>query len=226
MLLATKDNRTRVGRLLQNTSNHRTTIPTVFSGDIAAAIGLLLTTTGDSYTDVNHHYILTYLDVPDPVIQVSLEPHSKTHQDKLDIGLQLLSTTHPLFKAQTNPTTGTTLIAGLGTYTLDILVHRLLRTFKVAAKVGTPQVAYRQTFTKTASAQGKFVRQSGGKGQYGHVWIEFTPNTTGKGFTFTNALVGGVVPRTYIPAVTQGLLTALANGVLAGYHLIHVLAKL
>ena len=226
VLNATKDNRERVGRLLQMHSNHREEIPEVFSGDIAAAIGLKNTTTGDSLTDVNHPLILESLDVPDPVIQVSIEPDSKEDQDKLDIGLQKLSKEDPTFKAETNPETGETLIAGMGELHLDIMVDRLKREFKVAAKVGEPQVAYRETFTKEASAQGKFVRQSGGKGQYGDVWIEFTPNEEGKGFEFENAIVGGVVPREYIPAVEQGLKEAMANGVLAGYPLIDVKAKL
>ncbi|MFS8162648.1 elongation factor G [Lacticaseibacillus rhamnosus] len=226
VLNATKDNRERVGRLLQMHSNHREEIPEVFSGDIAAAIGLKNTTTGDSLTDVNHPLILESLDVPDPVIRVSIEPDSKEDQDKLDIGLQKLSEEDPTFKAETNPETGETLIAGMGELHLDIMVDRLKREFKVAAKVGEPQVAYRETFTKEASAQGKFVRQSGGKGQYGDVWIEFTPNEEGKGFEFENAIVGGVVPREYIPAVEQGLKEAMANGVLAGYPLIDVKAKL
>ena len=226
VLNATKDNRERVGRLLQMHSNHREEIPEVFSGDIAAAIGLKNTTTGDSLTDVNHPLILESLDVPDPVIQVSIEPDSKEDQAKLDIGLQKLSEEDPTFKAETNPETGETLIAGMGELHLDIMVDRLKREFKVAAKVGEPQVAYRETFTKEASAQGKFVRQSGGKGQYGDVWIEFTPNEEGKGFEFENAIVGGVVPREYIPAVEQGLKEAMANGVLAGYPLIDVKAKL
>ncbi|NIG83615.1 elongation factor G, partial [Lacticaseibacillus casei] len=226
VLNATKDNRERVGRLLQMHSNHREEIPEVFSGDIAAAIGLKNTTTGDSLTDVDHPLILESLDVPDPVIQVSIEPDSKEDQDKLDVGLQKLSEEDPTFKAETNPETGETLIAGMGELHLDIMVDRLKREFKVAAKVGEPQVAYRETFTKEASAQGKFVRQSGGKGQYGDVWIQFTPNDEGKGFEFENAIVGGVVPREYIPAVEQGLKEAMANGVLAGYPLIDVKAKL
>lgn len=226
VLNATKDNRERVGRLLQMHSNHREEIPEVFSGDIAAAIGLKNTTTGDSLTDVDHPLILESLDVPDPVIQVSIEPDSKEDQDKLDVGLQKLSEEDPTFKAETNPETGETLIAGMGELHLDIMVDRLKREFKVAAKVGEPQVAYRETFTKETSAQGKFVRQSGGKGQYGDVWIEFSPNEEGKGFEFENAIVGGVVPREYIPAVEQGLKEAMANGVLAGYPLIDVKAKL
>ncbi|KRO15104.1 elongation factor G [Lacticaseibacillus saniviri] len=226
VLNATKDNRERVGRLLQMHSNHREEIPEVFSGDIAAAIGLKNTTTGDSLTDVDHPLILESLEVPEPVIQVSIEPESKEDRDKLDIALQKLGEEDPTFRAETNPETGETLIAGMGELHLDIMVDRMKREFKVVAKVGEPQVAYRETFTKQASAQGKFVRQSGGKGQYGDVWVEFTPNEEGKGFEFENAIVGGVVPREYIPSVEQGLKESMENGVLAGYPLIDVKAKL
>ncbi|MFD1410902.1 elongation factor G [Lapidilactobacillus gannanensis] len=226
VLNATKDKRERVGRLLQMHSNHRTEIPEVFSGDIAAAIGLKNTTTGDSLTDVDHPLILESMNFPDPVIQVSIEPNSKEDRDKMDIALQKLAEEDPTFKAETNPETGETLISGMGELHLDIIVDRMRREFKVEAKVGEPQVAYRETFTKQASAQGKFVRQSGGKGQYGDVWIEFTPNDEGKGFEFENAIVGGVVPREYIPSVEQGLKESMENGVLAGYPLIDVKAKL
>lgn len=226
VLNATKDKRERVGRLLQMHSNHRKEIPEVFSGDIAAAIGLKDTTTGDSLTDVKRPLILESMEFPDPVIQVSIEPNTKADQDKMDVALQKLAEEDPTFKAETNPETGETLISGMGELHLDIIVDRMRREFKVAAKVGEPQVAYRETFTKQVSTQGKFVRQSGGKGQYGDVWVEFTPNEEGKGFEFENAIVGGVVPREYIPAVEQGLKEAMANGVLAGYPLIDVKAKL
>ncbi|MCH4172215.1 MAG: elongation factor G [Lactobacillus sp.] len=226
VLNATKDSRERVGRLLQMHANHRQEIPEVFSGDIAAAIGLKNTTTGDSLTAEDHPLILESLEIPEPVIQVSIEPNSKEDRDKLDNALQKLAEEDPTFRAETNPETGETLIAGMGELHLDIMVDRMKREFKVAAKVGEPQVAYRETFTKETSAQGKFVRQSGGKGQYGDVWIEFTPNEEGKGFEFENAIVGGVVPREYIPSVEQGLKESMANGVLAGYPLIDVKAKL
>ncbi|KRM32628.1 elongation factor G [Agrilactobacillus composti DSM 18527 = JCM 14202] len=226
VLNATKDSRERVGRLLQMHANHRQEIPEVFSGDIAAAIGLKNTTTGDSLTSEDHPLILESLEIPEPVIQVSIEPNSKEDRDKLDNALQKLAEEDPTFRAETNPETGETLIAGMGELHLDIMVDRMKREFKVAAKVGEPQVAYRETFTKQTSAQGKFVRQSGGKGQYGDVWIEFTPNEEGKGFEFENAIVGGVVPREYIPSVEQGLKESMANGVLAGYPLIDVKAKL
>ncbi|MFD1465974.1 elongation factor G [Lapidilactobacillus mulanensis] len=226
VLNATKDTRERVGRLLQMHANHRQEIPEVFSGDIAAAIGLKNTTTGDSLTAVSHPLILESMVFPDPVIQVSIEPKTKADQDKMDVALQKLAEEDPSFKAETNPETGETLIAGMGELHLDIIVDRMRREFNVDAEVGEPQVAYRETFTKQASAQGKFVRQSGGKGQYGDVWIEFTPNEEGKGFEFENAIVGGVVPREYIPSVEQGLKESMANGVLAGYPLIDVKAKL
>ncbi|KRK64213.1 elongation factor G [Companilactobacillus tucceti DSM 20183] len=226
VLNATKDKRERVGRLLQMHSNHRKEIPEVFSGDIAAVIGLKNTTTGDSLTDPDDPLILESLDIPDPVIQVSIEPDSKEDRDKMDIAIQKLSEEDPTFQAETNPETGETLIAGMGELHLDIMVDRMKREFKVACKVGEPQVAYRETFTQQTSAQGKFVRQSGGKGQYGDVWIEFTPNEEGKGFEFEDAIVGGVVPREYIPSVEQGLKESMENGVLAGYPLIDVKAKL
>ena len=226
VLNATKGKRERVGRLLQMHSNHRKEIPEVFSGDIAAAIGLKDTTTGDSLTDPDHPLILESMEFPDPVIQVSVEPKSKADQDKMDVALQKLAEEDPSFKAETNQETGETLIAGMGELHLDIIVDRMKREFHVEAKVGEPQVAYRETFTKQVSAQGKFVRQSGGKGQYGDVWIEFTPLEEGKGFEFEDAIVGGVVPREFIPAVEQGLKEAMQNGVLAGYPLVDMHAKL
>ncbi|MFC6316379.1 elongation factor G [Lapidilactobacillus achengensis] len=226
ILNATKDTRERVGRLLQMHANHRQEIPEVFSGDIGAAIGLKNTTTGDSLTDLKRPLILESMEIPEPVIQVSIEPNSKEDRDKMDLALQKLAEEDPTFRAETNPETGETLISGMGELHLDIIVDRMRREFKVEAKVGEPQVAYRETFTKQTSAQGKFVRQSGGKGQYGDVWIEFTPNEEGKGFEFENAIVGGVVPREYIPSVEQGLKESMANGVLAGYPLIDVKAKL
>ena len=226
VLNATKGKRERVGRLLQMHSNHRNEISEVFSGDIAAAIGLKDTTTGDSLTDPKHPLILESMEFPEPVIQVSVEPKSKADQDKMDVALQKLAEEDPTFKAETNPETGETLIAGMGELHLDIIVDRMKREFHVEATVGEPQVAYRETFTKEAKAQGKFVRQSGGKGQYGDVWIEFTPNEEGKGYEFEDAIVGGVVPREFIPSVDQGLQEAMKNGVLAGYPLIDVKAKL
>jgi elongation factor G len=226
ILNATKDKRERVGRLLQMHANHRQEIPEVFSGDIAAAIGLKNTTTGDSLTDVDHPLHLESMEFPDPVIQVAVEPKTKADQDKMNVALQKLSEEDPTFKATTNPETGETLIAGMGELHLDIIIDRMKREFHVEATVGAPQVSYREAFTKPTKAQGKFIRQSGGKGQYGDVWIEFTPNEEGKGFEFEDAIVGGVVPREYIPAVEQGLKESLANGVLAGYPLVDLKAKL
>ncbi|WP_040537650.1 elongation factor G [Lentilactobacillus parafarraginis] len=226
ILNATKDKRERVGRLLQMHSNHRQEIPEVFSGDIAAAIGLKNTTTGDSLTDVDRPLHLESMEFPDPVIQVAVEPKTKADQDKMNEALQKLSEEDPTFKAETNPETGETLIAGMGELHLDIIIDRMRREFHVDATVGAPQVSYREAFTKKTSAQGKFVRQSGGKGQYGDVWIEFSPNEEGKGFEFEDAIVGGVVPREFIPAVEQGLKESLANGVLAGYPLVDLKAKL
>ncbi|KRN04293.1 elongation factor G [Holzapfeliella floricola] len=226
VLNASNNTRERVGRLLQMHANHREEIPEVFSGDIAAAIGLKATTTGDSLTDLKHPLILESMEIPAPVIQVSVEPKSKADRDKLDVAIQKLSEEDPTFQAETNPETGETLIAGMGELHLDIMVDRMKREFNVEANVGAPQVAYRETFTKPATAQGKFVRQSGGKGQYGDVWIEFTPNDEGEGFEFEDAIVGGVVPREYIPSVEQGLKESMENGVLAGYPLIDVKARL
>lgn len=226
VLNATKGKRERVGRLLQMHSNQQNEIPEVFSGDIAAAIGLKNTTTGDSLTDPDKPLQLESMEFPEPVIQVSVEPKSKADQDKMDKGLQKLAEEDPTFKAETNPETGETLIAGMGELHLDIIVERLRREFNAEVTVGKPQVSYREAFTKTVQAQGKFVRQSGGKGQYGDVWIEFTPLEEGAGFEFEDAIVGGVVPREYIPAVEQGLKEAMENGVLAGYPLVDLKAKL
>ena len=226
VLNATKEKRERVGRLLQMHSNQRQEISEVFSGDIAAAIGLKNTTTGDSLTDPDHPLHLESMQFPDPVIQVAVEPKSKADQDKMDIALQKLAEEDPSFRAETNPETGETIIAGMGELHLDIIVDRMKREFNVEATIGAPQVSYREAFTKKTSAQGKFVRQSGGKGQYGDVWIEFEPNEEGKGFEFEDAIVGGVVPREYIPSVEQGLKESMNNGVLAGYPLVDLKAKL
>ncbi len=225
VLNASKNSRERVGRLLQMHANSRTEISEVFSGDIAGAIGLKNTTTGDSLTDPDHPLILESLEVPDPVIQVSIEPKSKADRDKLDVALQKLTEEDPTFKAETNAETGQTLIAGMGELHLDIMVERMKREFHVEATIGEPQVAYRETFTKPTKAQGKFVRQSGGKGQYGDVWIEFTPTKEGEGYEFEDASVGGVVPRDLIPSVAAGLQEAMTNGLLAGYPVIDVKAK-
>ncbi|MYV16276.1 elongation factor G [Furfurilactobacillus milii] len=226
VLNATKDKRERVGRLLQMHSNQQNEIPEVFSGDIAAAIGLKNTTTGDSLTDVDHPLHLESMVFPEPVIQVAVEPKTKADQDKMNNALQKLSEEDPSFRAETNSETGETLISGMGELQLDILVDRMKREFKVEATVGAPQVAYRETITKSAQVEGRFIRQSGGKGQYGDVWIEFTPNETGKGYEFEDAIVGGVVPREYIPSVDKGLQESMANGMIAGYPVVDVKAKL
>lgn len=223
---ATKGKRERVGRILQMHANHRNEIPEVFAGDIAAAVGLKDTTTGDTLCDEKIHVILESMNFPEPVIEVAIEPKSKADQDKMGIALQKLSEEDPTFRASTNPETGQTIIAGMGELHLDIIVDRMRREFKVEATVGAPQVSYRETFRQSVQSEGKFVRQSGGKGQFGHVWVEFTPNEEGKGFEFENAIVGGVVPREYIPAVEAGLKDAMENGVLAGYPLVDVKAKL
>ncbi len=223
---STKGKRERVGRILQMHANSRQEIAEVFSGDIAAAVGLKDTGTGDTLCDEKEEVILESMEFPEPVIEVAIEPNSKADQDKMGIALQKLSEEDPTFRASTNHETGQTIIAGMGELHLDIIVDRLKREFKVEATVGAPQVSYRETFRGTTQAEGKFVRQSGGKGQYGHVWIEFTPNEEGKGFEFENAIVGGVVPREYIPAVEAGLKDAMENGVLAGFPLVDIKAKL
>ncbi|MFR2392435.1 MAG: elongation factor G [Enterococcus gallinarum] len=226
VLNASKDKRERIGRILQMHANTRAEIQTVYSGDIAAAVGLKDTTTGDTLCDEKSPVILESIEFPEPVIEVAVEPKSKADQDKMGVALQKLAEEDPSFRVETNAETGETVIAGMGELHLDVLVDRMRREFKVEANVGAPQVSYRETFRASTQAEGKFVRQSGGKGQYGHVWIEFTPNEEGAGFEFENAIVGGVVPREYIPAVETGLKDAMENGVLAGYPLVDIKAKL
>ncbi|MFT8363533.1 MAG: elongation factor G [Sporolactobacillus sp.] len=223
---STKDARERLGRILQMHANHRSEIKKVYSGDIAAAVGLKNTTTGDTLCDEDNLIVLESMEFPDPVIHVAIEPKSKADQDKMGIALAKLAEEDPTFKTHTDEETGQTIIGGMGELHLDIIVDRMRREFKVDANVGNPQVAYRETLTKAGRAEGKFIRQSGGRGQYGHVWIEFEPLKEGEGFVFENKIVGGVVPREYIPAVEQGLKEALQNGLLAGYQLIDVKAAL
>ncbi|ATW84599.1 elongation factor G [Weizmannia coagulans] len=223
---STKDKRERIGRILQMHANHRKEIDKVYAGDIAAAVGLKDTTTGDTLCDDNNPVILESMEFPEPVIQLSVEPKSKADQDKMTTALQKLQEEDPTFRAHTDPETGQTIIEGMGELHLDIIVDRMKREFKVEANIGAPQVAYRETFRKSAQVQGKFVRQSGGRGQYGDVWIEFSPNEEGKGFEFENAIVGGVVPREYIPAIQSGLEDAMQRGVIAGYPLVDIKAKL
>ena len=226
VLNTSKGKRERIGRILQMHANSRQEIDTVYSGDIAAAVGLKDTTTGDSLTDEKAKIILESINVPEPVIQLMVEPKSKADQDKMGIALQKLAEEDPTFRVETNVETGETVISGMGELHLDVLVDRMRREFKVEANVGAPQVSYRETFRAPTQARGFFKRQSGGKGQFGDVWIEFTPNEEGKGFEFENAIVGGVVPREFIPAVEKGLIESMANGVLAGYPIVDVKAKL
>ena len=226
VLNTSKGKRERIGRILQMHANSRQEIDTVYSGDIAAAVGLKDTTTGDSLTDEKAKIILESINVPEPVIQLMVEPKSKADQDKMGIALQKLAEEDPTFRVETNVETGETVISGMGELHLDVLVDRMRREFKVEANVGAPQVSYRETFRASTQARGFFKRQSGGKGQFGDVWIEFTPNEEGKGFEFENAIVGGVVPREFIPAVEKGLVESMANGVLAGYPIVDVKAKL
>ena len=226
VLNTSKGKRERIGRILQMHANSRQEIEQVYAGDIAAAVGLKDTTTGDSLTDEKAKIILESIHVPEPVIQLMVEPKSKADQDKMGIALSKLAEEDPTFRVETNPETGETVIAGMGELHLDVLVDRMKREFKVEANVGAPQVSYRETFRASTQARGFFKRQSGGKGQFGDVWIEFTPNEEGKGFEFENAIVGGVVPREFVPAVEKGLVESMANGVLAGYPIVDVKAKL
>jgi elongation factor G len=223
---STKGKRERLGRILQMHANSRQEISVCYSGDIAAAVGLKDTTTGDTLCDEKNRVILESMTFPEPVISVAIEPKSKADQDKMGTALVKLSEEDPTFRAHTDQETGQTIISGMGELHLDIIVDRMRREFKVEANVGAPQVAYRETFRAAARVEGKFARQSGGRGQFGHVWIEFEPNEEGKGFEFANKIVGGVVPREYIPAVEAGLKDAMQNGVLAGYPLVDVKAAL
>ena len=226
VLNSTKGKRERIGRILQMHANSREEISTVYAGDIAAGVGLKDTTTGDTLCDEKHPVILESMQFPEPVISVAIEPKTKNDQDKMGVALSKLAEEDPTFKTETNEETGQTIISGMGELHLDIIVDRLKREFKVEANVGAPQVAYRETIRKPAKCEGKFIRQSGGRGQYGHVWIEFEPNEEGAGFEFENAIVGGVVPREYIPAVQAGLEDAMQNGLIAGYPVVDIKAKL
>ena len=216
-----KDNKERMGRILQMHANHREDLETCYAGDIAAAVGLKNTTTGDTLCDEKHPVILESMNFPEPVIRVAVEPKTKAGQEKMGIALAKLAEEDPTFKAYTDEETGQTIIAGMGELHLEIIVDRLLREFKVEANVGAPQVAYRETITKNAESDTKFARQSGGHGQYGHVKIRIEPNPE-KGFEFVNEVVGGAVPKEYIPAVEAGVKGALSNGVLAGYAVVDV----
>ena len=223
---SSKDKRERVGRILQMHANSREEIATVYAGDIAGAVGLKDTSTGDTLCDEKNLVILESMEFPEPVISVAIEPKSKADQDKMAIALGKLAEEDPTFKTETNPETGQTIISGMGELHLDIIVDRMKREFKVEANVGAPQVSYRETFRASANVEGKFVRQSGGRGQYGHVWITFEPNEEGAGFEFVNKTVGGSVPREYISSVEAGVKEAMQNGVVAGYPLIDLKATL
>jgi len=223
---STKDTRERFGRLMQMHANHRAEIEQVYSGDIAAAVGLKSTTTGDTLCDEKNAIILESMTFPEPVINIAIEPKSKGDQDKMSLALSKLAEEDPTFKTYTDQETGQTIIAGMGELHLDIIVDRMRREFKVEANVGAPQVAYRETIRKMAECEGKFVRQSGGRGQYGHVWVKFEPNEKGKGFTFVDAIVGGTVPREYIKPTMEGIEAALNNGLIAGFPVIDVKATL
>ena len=223
---STKDVRERFGRIMQMHANHRAEIQQVYSGDIAAAVGLKNTTTGDTLCDEKHAIILESMTFPEPVINVAIEPKSKGDQDKMGLALSKLAEEDPTFRTYTDHETGQTIIAGMGELHLDILVDRMRREFKVEANVGAPQVAYRETIRAAAECEGKFVRQSGGRGQYGHVWVKFEPNETGKGFTFVDGIVGGTVPREYIKPTMEGIEASLANGLIAGYPVIDIKATL
>ncbi len=225
VLNATKDTKERVGRILQMHANNRTEISEVFAGDIAAAVGLKNTTTGDTLCDEKHACILESMEFPEPVIELTVEPKSKADQDKMGLALQKLAEEDPTFRASTNHETGQTIIAGMGELHLDIIVDRLKREFGVDANVGQPQVSYRETITQAGECEGKYIKQSGGRGQYGHVWIKFEPNPD-KGYEFVDAIVGGVVPREYIPVTDKGLQEAMTTGVLAGFPMVDVKATL
>ena len=221
-----KDNRERLGRILQMHSNHREDIETCYAGDIAAAVGLKNTTTGDTLCDEKHPVILESMNFPEPVIRVAIEPKTKAGQEKMGLALAKLAEEDPTFRCYTDEETGQTIIAGMGELHLEIIVDRLLREFKVEANVGKPQVAYKETIRGSADVDEKYARQSGGKGQYGHVKIRISPNETGKGYEFINSIVGGAIPKEYIPAVDAGIQGAMQTGVLAGYNVVDVKVEL
>jgi elongation factor G len=219
---ATKSKRERVGRLLKMHANKREEIKEVYAGDIAAAVGLKTATTGDTLCDEDNPIVLESIDFPDPVISIAIEPKSKADQEKLGLSLQKLATEDPSFKVRTDEETGQTIISGMGELHLEIIVDRLLREFNVGANVGKPQVAYKETVRKIVEQQGRFIRQTGGRGQYGDVWIKLEPQPAGQGFEFVDAVRGGSIPREYIPAVEKGVKEATENGALAGYPMVDV----
>ena len=217
-----KGKRERIGRILQMHANKREEIQEVYAGDIAAAVGLKDTTTGDTLCDEKHEIILESMDFPDPVIEIAIEPKTKAGQEKMGLALAKLAEEDPTFKTYTNPETGQTIIAGMGELHLEIIVDRLLREFKVEANVGKPQVSYKETITTTADIDNKYVKQSGGKGQYGHVKIRVYPREAGSGFEFKNSIVGGAIPKEYIPKIEEGIVEAMQTGPVAGYQVVDV----
>ena len=217
-----KGKRERIGRILQMHANKREEIQEVYAGDIAAAVGLKDTTTGDTLCDEKHEIILESMDFPDPVIEIAIEPKTKAGQEKMGLALAKLAEEDPTFRTYTNPETGQTIIAGMGELHLEIIVDRLLREFKVEANVGKPQVSYKETITTTADIDNKYVKQSGGKGQYGHVKIKVYPREAGSGFEFKNSIVGGAIPKEYIPKIEEGIVEAMQNGPIAGYQVVDV----
>lgn len=219
---STKGKRERIGRILQMHANHREEIDMAYSGDIAAAVGLKDTTTGDTLCDEKHEIILESMEFPDPVISVAVEPKTKADQERMGIALQKLAEEDPTFRVRTDPETSQTIISGMGELHLEIIVDRMLREFKVACTVGNPQVAYRETIRKTVKAEGKFIRQTGGKGQYGHCWLELSPREPGAGFLFENKVVGGAIPKEYISPIEAGVKEAMENGILAGYPMVDI----
>ena len=226
VLNATKDKKERMGRILQMHANHRADLEVCYCGDIAAAVGVKNTTTGDTLCDENNPVILESMEFPEPVISLAIEPKTKAGQEKMAIALAKLAEEDPTFRTYTNEETGQTIIAGMGELHLEIIVDRLLREFKIEANVGAPQVAYKETITTNADVDTKYARQSGGKGQYGHVKLHVYPNESGKGYEFINAIVGGSIPKEYIPAVDAGIQGALQSGVLAGYQTVDVKVEL
>ena len=217
-----KNKRERIGRILQMHANSREEIKEVRAGDIAAAVGLKTVTTGDTICDINSIVILERMDFPDPVIAVAVEPKTKADQEKMSTALGKLAQEDPSFRVHTDEESGQTIIEGMGELHLEIIVDRMKREFSVEANVGKPQVAYRETIREIVEQEGKFIRQSGGRGQYGHVWLKIEPNEQGKGYEFVNAIVGGVIPKEYIPEVDKGIFEQMQNGVIAGYPVVDV----
>ncbi|AEF16387.1 translation elongation factor G [Thermoanaerobacterium xylanolyticum LX-11] len=226
VLNSTKGKKERIGRILQMHANHRKEIDKVYTGDIAAAVGLKDTTTGDTLCDENQPILLESMEFPEPVIRVAIEPKTKAAQDKMAVALQKLAEEDPTFKTYTDQETGQTIIAGMGELHLEIIVDRMKREFNVECNVGKPQVAYKETITKPVRVEGKFIRQSGGRGQYGHVWLEMEPLERGQGYQFENKIVGGVIPKEYIPSVDAGVQEAMENGILGGYEVVDVKVSL